>query len=89
MIQALTLSFQSLYDRRIAAVMVKVMPLGRDLEDMLIARHGKSKGAIKTLPRLMLGLFGTAGMLVAFVNLLAPVLATAMAVHLVHSGNRS
>ena len=89
MIQALTLSFQSLYDRRIAAVMVKVVLLGRDLEDMLIARHGKSKGAISKLPRLMLGLFGTAGMLVPFVNLLAPVLATAMAVHLVHSGNRS
>jgi CysZ protein len=73
----------------IAFLLINALLLGRDLEDMLIARHGKSKGAINKLPRLMLGLLGTAGMLVPFVNLLVPVLATAMAVHLVHSGNRS
>lgn len=73
----------------IAFLLINAVLLGRDLEDMLIARHGKSKGAISTLPRLLLGLLGSAGMLVPFVNLLVPVLATAMAVHLVHSGNTS
>jgi len=60
--------------------------LGRDLEDMLIARHGKDHGAIRKLPRLLLGLLGTAGMMVPILNLFVPVLATAMAVHMVHSG---
>ena len=72
----------------IAFLLINALLLGRDLEDMLIARHG-AKGAMNKLPRLMLGLIGTAGMLVPFVNLLVPVLATAMAVHLVHSGNPS
>jgi uncharacterized protein involved in cysteine biosynthesis len=72
----------------IAFLLINALLLGRDLEDMLIARHG-AQGSIKKLPRLMLGLLGTAGMLVPFVNLLVPVLATAMAVHLVHSGNTS
>ncbi len=72
----------------VAFLLINALLLGRDLEDMLIARHG-AKGAMNKLPRLMLGLLGTAGMLVPFVNLLVPVLATAMAVHLVHSGNPS
>ena len=72
----------------IAFLLINALLLGRDLEDMLIARHG-AKGAMNKLPRLMLGLIGTAGMLVPFINLLVPVLATAMAVHLVHSGNSS
>ena len=71
----------------IAFLLINALLLGRDLEDMLIARHGKSAGAINKMPRLMLGLVGTAGMLVPFVNLLVPVLVTAMAVHVVHSGN--
>lgn len=70
----------------IAFLLINALLLGRDLEDMLIARHGKSRGAINKMPRLMLGLVGTAGMLVPFVNLLVPVLVTAMAVHVVHSG---
>lgn len=72
----------------IAFLLINALLLGRDLEDMLIARHG-AKGAINKLPRLLLGLLGTAGMLVPFVNLLVPVLATAAAVHLAHSGNTS
>jgi uncharacterized protein involved in cysteine biosynthesis len=56
---------------------------------MLIARHGASQGSIHKLPRLLLGFVGTIGMLIPFFNLLAPVLATAMAVHVVHSGNRA
>ena len=68
----------------IAFLLINALLLGRDLEDMLIARHGKAHGSISKLPRLLLGLLGTAGMLIPFVNLLVPVIATAMAVHLVH-----
>jgi uncharacterized protein involved in cysteine biosynthesis len=71
----------------IAFLLINALLLGRDLEDMLVARHGKARGAINKMPRLLLGLVGTAGMLVPFVNLLVPVLVTAMAVHVVHSGN--
>jgi uncharacterized protein involved in cysteine biosynthesis len=70
----------------IAFLLINALLLGRDLEDMLIARHG-AKGAMNKLPRLMLGLIGTVGMLVPLVNFLVPILATATAVHLVHSGN--
>ncbi len=70
----------------IAFLLINALLLGRDLEDMLIARHG-AKGAMNKLPRLMLGLMGTVGMLVPLVNFLVPILATATAVHLVHSGN--
>ena len=70
----------------IAFLLVNALLLGRDLEDMLIARHGKDHGSIRKLPRLLLGLMGTAGMLVPVLNLFVPVLATAMAVHVVHSG---
>jgi uncharacterized protein involved in cysteine biosynthesis len=70
----------------IAFLLINAFLLGRDLEDMLIARHG-AKGAMNKIPRLMLGLMGTAGMLVPLFNLLVPILATATAVHWVHSGN--
>lgn len=70
----------------IAFMLVNALLLGRDLEDMLIARHGAAHGAIRKLPRLLLGLLGTAGMLVPVLNLFVPVLITAMAVHIVHSG---
>ena len=68
----------------IAFLLINGLLLGHDLEDMLIARHGKVHGSIAKLPRLTLGLLGTAGMIVPFVNLLVPVMATAMAVHIVH-----
>lgn len=73
----------------IAFMLLNALLLGKDLEDMLIARHGASQGSIHKLPRLLLGFVGTVGMLIPFLNLLAPVLATAMAVHVVHSGNRA
>ena len=73
----------------IAFMLINALLLGKDLEDMLIARHGASQGSIQKLPRLLLGFVGTVGMLIPFLNLLAPVLATAMAVHVVHSGNRA
>ena len=70
----------------IAFLLVNALLLGRDLEDMLVARHGKEYGSIRKLPRLLLGLAGTAGMLIPFFNLIVPVLATATAVHMAHSG---
>ena len=73
----------------IAFMLLNALLLGKDLEDMLIARHGASQGSIQKLPRLLLGFIGTVGMLIPFFNLLVPVLATAMAVHVVHSGNRA
>ena len=73
----------------IAFMLINALLLGKDLEDMLIARHGASQGSIQKLPRLLLGFIGTVGVLIPFFNLLVPVLATAMAVHVVHSGNRA
>lgn len=70
----------------IAFLLVNALLLGRDLEDMLVARHGKEHGTMRKLPRLLLGLTGTVGMLVPFFNLIVPVLATATAVHMAHSG---
>lgn len=72
----------------IAFLFVNALLLGRDLEDMLIARHGKAHGQISRLPRFGLGLAGTAAMLVPIVNLFVPVIATAMAVHMVHGDAR-
>ena len=73
----------------IAFMLINALLLGKDLEDMLIARHGASQGSIQKLPRLLLGFIGTVGMLIPLFNLQVPVLATAMAVHLVHSGSRA
>lgn len=73
----------------IAFMLINALLLGKDLEDMLIARHGASQGSIQKLPRLFLGFIGTVGMLIPFFNLLVPVLATAMAVHMVHSESRA
>lgn len=70
----------------IAFLLVNALLLGRDLEDMLVARHGKEHGTMRKLPRLLLGLTGTVGMMVPFFNLIVPVLATAAAVHMAHSG---
>jgi uncharacterized protein involved in cysteine biosynthesis len=70
----------------IAFLLVNALLLGRDLEDMLVARHGKEHGQMRKLPRLLLGLTGTVGMMVPFFNLIVPVLATATAVHMAHSG---
>jgi CysZ protein len=70
----------------IAFLLVNALLLGRDLEDMLVARHGKDHGGMRKLPRLLLGLTGTVGMMVPFFNLIVPVLATAAAVHMAHSG---
>jgi CysZ protein len=69
----------------IVFLIVNALLLGRDLEDMLVARHGKEYGSMRKLPRLLLGLAGTAGMMVPFFNLIVPVLVTSAAVHMAHS----
>ena len=68
----------------LAFLFVNALLLGRDLEDMLIARHGKAYGTLGKVPRFLLGLAGTAAMLIPFVNLVVPVIATAGAVHMAH-----
>jgi CysZ protein len=68
----------------LAFLLVNALLLGRDLEDMLVARHGAAHGQLGRPKRLLLGLAGTAAMLIPFVNLLVPVVVTAMAVHMAH-----
>jgi CysZ protein len=68
----------------LALLLVNALLLGRDLEDMLALRHGPKIAAMGKVNRMLLGLVGTAGMLVPFVNLLVPVVAVAMAVHMAH-----
>jgi CysZ protein len=58
--------------------------LGRDLEDMLVARHGPMGAEIGTIRRLVLGLGSVAAMLIPIVQFFVPVLATAAAVHIAH-----
>jgi CysZ protein len=67
--------------------------LGRDLGDMVAARHmpavalAEWRGTTR-LQRWTLGAIGTALFLVPFLNLLAPVLGAAMATHAFHRGRR-
>jgi CysZ protein len=68
---------------------VNALLLGRDLEDMLVARHGAGGAALGKGRRTLLGLAGTAGMMVPFVQLIVPVVATAAAVHMAHGINRA
>jgi CysZ protein len=67
---------------------VNALILGRDLEDMLIARHGKDHAELGRGTRFLIGLLGTAAMLIPFVNLIVPVVITAMAVHITHNKAR-
>jgi uncharacterized protein involved in cysteine biosynthesis len=68
--------------------------LGRDLGDMVAARH-VANGQLPAwraqtrMWRLVLGAIGTGLLLVPFVNLAAPVLGAAMATHLFHRGRRA
>ena len=58
--------------------------LGRDLEDMLIARHGPMRAEIGAIRRFVLGLGSVAAMLIPIFQFFVPVLATAAAVHVAH-----
>lgn len=70
----------------ILALLVNALLLGRDLEAMVLARHpGRARFARST--RWPLGLLSAASFVVPIANLLAPLLGTAMAVHMLHLGN--
>lgn len=68
----------------LAFLLVNGYLLGRDLEDMLVARHGSMRGQIGAIRRFLLGLGSVAAMLVPLFQFLVPVLATATAVHVAH-----
>jgi CysZ protein len=63
---------------------VNALLLGRDLDDMLIARHGRDQAALPKGQRLLLGLAGAGGMMVPFLQFIVPVVVTAAAVHMAH-----
>ncbi|MBK7163046.1 MAG: EI24 domain-containing protein [Sphingomonadales bacterium] len=65
-------------------IAVNALLLGRDLEDMLVARHGHELAAFGKGERLMLGAAGAAGMMVPLLQFVVPVVATAAAVHMAH-----
>ncbi|PHR16547.1 MAG: hypothetical protein COA41_14480 [Sphingopyxis sp.] len=74
----------------IAFFAVNGLLLGRDLQDMVAARHVRDYQNLKAewnlpkVPRFILGLIAALLLAIPFVNFLAPVLAAAMATHLVH-----
>jgi uncharacterized protein involved in cysteine biosynthesis len=73
----------------IAFFLVNAWLLGRDLGDMVAARHmpGKQLASWRGLTRILrfsLGAIGTGLFFVPFVNLIAPVLGAAMATHMFH-----
>lgn len=68
----------------LAFVAVNGYLLGRDLEDMLVARHGPMRAEIGAIRRFVLGLGSIAAMLIPIVQFFVPVLATAAAVHIAH-----
>lgn len=73
----------------IAFFVINAWLLGRDLGDMVAARHLPLRALPAwrretRLPRFVLGAIGTGLLFVPFVNLLAPVLVAAMATHLYH-----
>jgi CysZ protein len=61
--------------------------LGRDLEDMLVARHGRNGASLGPIRRFVLGLGSVAAMLVPLLQFIVPVVATATAVHMAHDRN--
>lgn len=73
----------------IAFFLVNALILGRDLSDMVAARH-MGAGALPAyrartrLPRALLGAAGTALFLIPFANLLAPIIGAGMATHDFH-----
>ncbi|MEQ8742033.1 EI24 domain-containing protein [Parasphingorhabdus sp.] len=79
----------------IAFFAVNGLLLGRDLQDMVAARHVvdyRNLAAEWSLPkaqRFLLGLIAALLLAIPFVNFLAPVLAAAMATHLVHGRRKT
>lgn len=74
----------------IAFFVVNGILLGRDLQDMVAARHVSdyrnlaAEWSLPKVQRFVLGLIAVLLLAIPFVNFLAPVLAAAMATHLVH-----
>ncbi len=74
----------------IAFFSVNAILLGRDLQDMVAARHitdihnPDASWALPKIERFFLGLIAALLLAIPFVNFLAPVLGAAMATHLVH-----
>jgi CysZ protein len=68
----------------LAFLLVNAYLLGRDLEDMLVVRHGPEHAALGAIRRFMLGLASVAAMLIPVFQLIVPVVATAAAVHMAH-----
>jgi CysZ protein len=68
----------------LAFLLVNAYLLGRDLEDMLVVRHGPERAALGAIRRFVLGLASVAAMLIPIVQFIIPVVATAAAVHMAH-----
>jgi uncharacterized protein involved in cysteine biosynthesis len=68
----------------LAFLLVNGYLLGRDLEDMLIMRHGSDLAGLGAIRRFVLGLGSVAAMLIPLVQFIVPVVATAAAVHIAH-----
>ncbi len=74
----------------VAFFAVNALLIGRDLQDMVIARHVDDPGnaneqiTLAKAPRFGLGLITAVLLAVPFVNFLAPVIGAAMATHMVH-----
>ncbi len=78
----------------IAFFLVNSWLLGRDLGDMVAARHMQYGELPKwrrrtSVRRFVLGMFGTGLLLVPVVNLIGPVIGAAMATHAFHRGRRA
>ncbi|RYD83435.1 MAG: hypothetical protein EOP61_41305 [Sphingomonadales bacterium] len=78
----------------VAFFIVNSWLLGRDLGDMVAARHMQYRELPKWrsrtgFRRFVLGMFGTGLLLVPLLNLIAPVLGAAMATHAFHRGRRA
>ena len=67
----------------VLVLLVNMLVLGRDLEAMVLARH-PGMAPLSARDRNLLGLVASALFVIPVVNLLAPVLGAAMAVHLLH-----
>ena len=78
----------------IAFFAVNAILLGRDLQDMVAARHTTdyqnldTSWALPRIERFVLGLIAALLLAIPFVNFLAPLLGAAMATHLVHGKKR-
>ncbi|MBX3566246.1 MAG: EI24 domain-containing protein [Sphingomonas sp.] len=78
----------------VAFFIVNSWLLGRDLGDMVAARHMKYRDLPRwrsrtSLRRFILGMFGTGILLIPVVALVGPVLGAAMATHAFHRGRRA